>query len=100
MSKVYPVFKFKNPEELEQDKLKKMIADLHSKKYTTTTINCLVETTYVKSVSELIEAVKDEITSLNEVMDQSEIKEEFGFSERSAKAYVKKLEKFLDDNMN
>lgn len=49
----------------------------------------------VKTSEELFENVKDEITSITEVMNYSDIEEEFGMSDREAKGYIKKLENFL-----
>lgn len=49
----------------------------------------------VKNTNDLFENVKDEIFSISETIEHSDIEEEFGMTEREANGYVKKLENFL-----
>lgn len=49
----------------------------------------------VKSSEDLFENIKDEICSITEVIENSDIQEEFGMTEREARGYIKKLNNFL-----
>lgn len=83
----------------EDLKLKELKNKLWSKKYTTSTITNLVHTEEVNSIDDLKESILDQICSLEETIKESDIKEEFGFTERAANAYINKLKKFLVDEL-
>lgn len=49
----------------------------------------------VKSEDDLLENIEDEIFSITELIEQSDIQEEFGMTEREAKGYVQGLKDFV-----
>ena len=49
----------------------------------------------VNNLEDLFENVKDEIFSISEIIEHSDIEEEFGMTVREARGYVKKLNNFV-----
>jgi hypothetical protein len=49
----------------------------------------------VKSPEDLFENVKDEIFTMTEVIEESDVEAEFGMTVSEARGYVKKLRNFL-----